>query len=343
MRRTRDPLKLLRAAEEAPWKQDFYRLLREVESAYPDKPRLGTSLRPQDDAVRLAQEPSLSFAPATFSAVEPATAVSPPRLVQRFFGLLGPNGPLPLHLTEFARERLIHARDPAMVRFFDALQHRLLTLFYRVWAQAHPAVSLDRRGSDRFGAYVGSLIGMGTPALRQRDAAGDHVRYFFSGALSRQPRTAEGLRSLLAGFFRLPVRVVEFSGHWMPLPQDDLTRLGGDSAGARLGRGAVIGARVWDRQHRIQLCFGPLNYEQYQSLLPGGESLRKLVALTRHYLSFELAWDLRLSLRREDVPTARLGQGTRLGWTSWLGTSRTCPDAENLVLDVERVAGAAIG
>jgi predicted component of type VI protein secretion system len=52
---------------------------------------------------------------------------------------------------------------------------------------------------------------------------------------------------------------------------------------------------------------------------------------------------LRLSLRREDVPTARLGQATRLGWTSWLGTPRERPDAENLVLDVERVAGAAIG
>lgn len=341
MRRSRDPLKLLAEIEQAPWKQDFYQVLREFECAHLDRPRIGTALRPQDEAIRLGQDPSLSFAPATFSAVQRDNKGAPPRLVQQFFGLLGPNGPLPLHLTEFARDRLMHHRDASLTRFLDVLHHRPLSLFYRAWAQAQPAASFDRPKADRFSAYVGALVGMGTPELRGRDAAGDHVRLFFSGWLSRPVRNADGLRNMLSGFFKLPVRIHEFAGHWMRLPEDDLTRIGSGNAGCRLGQGAVLGGRVWDRQHRIQVAFGPLRLDQYESLLPGGSALHRLLALMRHYLGFELDWDLRLSLAPEQVPTARLGAHSRLGWTSWIGTGPRSRAADELTLDVERVVGSA--
>ncbi|MGQ0697755.1 MAG: type VI secretion system baseplate subunit TssG [Panacagrimonas sp.] len=336
MRRTRDPVALLRELESAPWRHDFFQTLRMLECAYPQRPRLGQSLRPQDDAIRLSQDPSLNFAPAVFSSLQAGANGAPPRLVQQFFGLFGPNGPLPLHLTEFARERLLHHRDAGMVRFLDLLHHRPLSLFYRAWAQAQPTVSFDRPATDRFSTYVGALVGMGTPALRRRDEAGDHVRLFFAGWLSRQTRSAEGLRSLLGGFFRLPVRITEFAGHWMRLPADDVTRIGTRTAGCVLGQGAVLGGRVWDRQHRIQVAFGPLTFEQYEAFLPGGVWIKRLVALMRHYLGFELDWDVRLTLAAKAVPCARLGGGTRLGWTSWLGGRDGKRDADELVLDAEK-------
>ena len=152
MRQSRDPLSMLRALEDAPWDHDFYRTLRDVECAYPEQPRLGTALRPQDESIRLGQEPSMAFAPAVFSALRPGKNGAPPRLVQQFFGLFGPNGPLPLHLTEFARERMLHSRDGSFVRFADLLHHRSLTLFYRAWAQAQPTVSSDRPQQDAFSA-----------------------------------------------------------------------------------------------------------------------------------------------------------------------------------------------
>lgn len=339
MRRSRDPLKLLQEAEEAPWNQGFFQLLREFECAHPKAPLLGRSLRPQDDPLRLGQDPSLNFAPAVFSAVERNNRGAPPRLAQQFFGMFGPNGPLPMHLTEFARERVVHHRDPSFVRFVDVLHHRPLTLFYRAWSQAQPAVSFDRPASDRFSAYIGALVGMGMPSFRRRDAAGDHVRLYFSGWLSRQVRSADGLRNLLTGFFRLPVQVTEFVGHWMTLPSDDLTRLGSGTSGCKLGTGAVLGGRVWDRQHRIRISIGPLSFAQYESLLPGGTALHRLVALMRHYLTFEMDWDLRLTLQATEVPTARLNGGSRLGWTTWIGRSPRNRTAEDLLLDAERVVG----
>ena len=124
-----------------------------------------------------------------------ARAVEPPRLTQRFFGLLGPNGPLPLHLTDYARERVLHHGDPTLARFFDVFHHRMLALFYRAWAQAQPTASLDRPYDDRFADFVGSLIGIGSPLLRRRDAGRrprQAVPRRLAGAPGAQRRWAAG-------------------------------------------------------------------------------------------------------------------------------------------------------
>lgn len=82
---------------------------------------------------------------------------------------------------------------------------------------------------------------------------------------------------------------------------------------ARLGRGAVLGSSVWDRQHAFRMVIGPLTLTQYESLLPGGEALRTLVAIVRQHLNGELAWDAQLVLVADEVPTAQIGRYGRLG------------------------------
>ncbi|MFM8218907.1 MAG: type VI secretion system baseplate subunit TssG, partial [Planctomycetaceae bacterium] len=90
-----------------PHRFDFYHILRQIECQNRQLPRLGTSASPRKDPVRLGQDPALIFAASTFSSVRPPLAGgSAPRLAVSFFGLFGPNGPLPLHLTEYARDRL---------------------------------------------------------------------------------------------------------------------------------------------------------------------------------------------------------------------------------------------
>jgi type VI secretion system protein ImpH len=253
------------------------------------------------------------------------------------FGLMGPNGPLPLHLTEYARDRLKHHNDPTFVRFLDTLQHRFIALFYRAWAQAQPHVNYDRPKDDRFAVYLGAFAGLALESTRERDAVADEAKRFFAGRLSPQPRSAEGLRSVLAHYFRVPVAVQEFVGHWMPLAAGDHTRLSHDEA--RLGMGAVIGARVWDRQHKFRVHIGPLDRSDYENFLPGGTRLRALVDWVRLYLNLELEWDVRLVLKRTQVPPLKLGTGPRLGWTTWLGHRRAAHDANDLCLNAEAFSG----
>jgi type VI secretion system protein ImpH len=126
---------------------DFYQTLRRLESLHPELPRLGTAARPADEPIRLGQEPSLAFAPAPIAAVKAVARGQGMRLVQRIFGLLGPNGPMPRHLTEYARERELHKQDVTFSRFLDMFGHRMGLLFYRAWAQAQPTVSSPGRFS----------------------------------------------------------------------------------------------------------------------------------------------------------------------------------------------------
>jgi type VI secretion system protein ImpH len=330
--RETDAVAFFSALAAAPYRYDFYQTLRRIECLYAERPRWGRAMRPADEPVRLGQDPDLAFAPSPLASFEPGTLGKPGRLQVRLFGLLGPNGPLPLHFTEYARERLRHANDPTLSRFLDLFHHRLMTLFYRAWAQAQPHVSRDRPDDDRFAVYVGALFGLSQPAFRGRDTLPDLAKLFHAGMLIRHSRNSEGLTAILEHFFGVPVRLQEFVGHWMALGDSERTRLG--RRGTALGVSAVLGARVWDRQCKFQIQLGPLTLEQYQSFLPGGPMLRKLVDWVRLYLSFELDWDVRLILKRDDVPRLTLA-GARLGWTSWLGRRPTDADADDLCLVAE--------
>jgi type VI secretion system protein ImpH len=311
-----------------PWAWNFYQALRRIECHWRDRPRLGAARRPGDEPVRLGQATELSFAPSSLASAAHDPRSGKPRIQVRFFGLFGPNGPLPLHLTAYARDRQLQRGDETLARFSDLFHHRLLLLFYRAWAQAQPTVSLDRPEDDRFADYVGALIGTGGRDWHRRDAAPAHARLGLAGLLSRQVRTADGLAHLLSAFLGRGVRVESFVGRWMALAVAERTRLvppkrgrRGSSAAA-LGAGAVLGASVFDRQHHCRIHVGPLDLKGYESLLPGGRALPALTALVRSYLGDEFGWDLRLALDRTQTPPCRPGREGRLGWTSWLGPPR---------------------
>ncbi len=264
-----------------------------------------------------------------------------PRLQVRLFGLLGPNGPLPIHLTEYARERLRNAGDRTLSRFLDVFQHRFVAMFYRAWAQAQPHVNRDRPDADRFGGYVASFLGVRPAVFRHRDTVPDVARMFHVGVLIRHVRNADGLRSVLEHFFGVPVRIEQFVAHWLALAPRERTYLARE--GATLGHGAVLGARVWDAQHKFRVQVGPLTLPQYESFLPGGDRLGKLVDWIKFYLSLELDWDVRLILRHDDIPRLTLDRTRRLGWTTWLGTRRTTRDAADLCLNPETLVAKAGG
>src|SRR3546814_1453171 len=96
---------------------------------------------------------------------------------------------------------------------------------------------------------------------------------------------------------------------------------------------ARLGGAVWGRQHKFRVVFGPLDLNQYERLLPGGESLRRLVPVVRNYVGLELSWDVNMILEADQVPPTRLGRTGRLGWTTWLGMEERTRDDADLFLD----------
>ena len=316
---------LFDSLQAAPYDHDFFALLRRVESLRPDVPRFGEALRPSQEALRLGQEPELDFAPAALSTFEHGKGAAP-RVGVRFFGLLGPQGPMPLHLTEYVRERLRFRNDPTPARFLDIFHHRLLSLFYRAWAQGQPAVQHDRPHDDRFAAWLGATLGLGS-AQRSHGTLPDNARLFQAGLLGARSRHPEGLMKLLSQFFTVPVRLHQYVPHWMVMEQEDRTRLGyarnrperALAAAPRLGASATSGHKLRDRQYKFRIAIGPLTLAQYQSFLPGGEAWARLRDWVRQYTGLDLLWDVQLTLARREVPEPRLGRHVRLGLTAWAG------------------------
>jgi len=321
-----------RALEREPYAHDLFNTLRWIDARAGARLPLGRDTVARNEPVRVRQEPSMAFAPSTLSSVRPARGGRPPELSIYSFGLFGPNGPLPLHLTEYARERMHHYGDHTLSGFADVFHHRLILLFYRAWADAQSTVSLDRK-EQRFTRYVASLLHMGVPSLWRRDTVMDHAKYYMAGHLLRQTRNPEGLKQILQTFFSVPVRIAEFVPQWIRLEPSQRLGLGGNLG---LGQDTILGTAVRDAQHKFRIELGPLGRSDYASFLPGGQRARQLTHWVRDYIGVELAWDVRPVLKHRDVRGVKLGGKQPLGLSSWLGKRRPEQgDARDLLLDYE--------
>jgi type VI secretion system protein ImpH len=331
------PPEFWRRLEDEPYAHDLFNTLRWIDARAGNRAPLGRDSLPRNEPVRLRQEPSMAFAPSTLAAAMGAQPGRPPELSIYSFGLFGPNGPLPLHMTEQARERMHHYRDRTLSAFADIFHHRSILLFYRAWADAQSTVSLDR-DEERFTRYVASLLHMGQPSMRRRDAVIDHAKYYMAGHLLRQTRNPEGLKHVLQSFFQIPVRIREFVPQWIRLESAQRLALGGAMG---LGRDTILGVAVRDAQHKFRIELGPLDLAAYKAFLPGGRRSRQLMHWVRHYVGVEFAWDVRPILRARDAHGVRLGQPQPLGLAAWLGQRRPAQgDAGDLVLDYESRARA---
>jgi len=345
---------------------DFFAMARLLECSYDTLPRLGTSQRPSDDAVRFAQEPSLAFPPVSVSKFVAKSGVREGRVFVNFLGMLGPNGPLPLHITDYARDRERNQQDPTLARFLDVFNHRMVSLFYRAWAVNQLPVSFDRtrkhaRGQpvgrlseptpdpanvdratenggraawtdeDRYATYIGALFGMGIPTFRSRDDLPDVAKLHYAGRLAPGVKNAEGLRAIIESFFGVSARIEEFVGGWLDLPERYWCRLGGSSESCGLGVNTVVGARVWESQGRFRIVMGPMALADYERLLPGGESQKRLEAWVRNYVGHEFDFQVQLILREDAVPKVQLGKTGQLGWTTWMSREKLGRDPSDLI------------
>lgn len=312
-----------------PYRYTLFAALRAIERAYASQPRLGEARRAAQEPVRLAQTPHLSFAPADVAGFG-MNAAGRPLLETYSFGMFGPNGALPLHLTEMAYDRRRQLSDPSVNDFVNFFQHRLIALFYRAWADADPATCHDRPDTDRFRLYLGALLGMGTEHSRSRDAVSDYAKLSRAAQFAGQSRSPQGLESVLADYFDLPVRVKNFVGAWLDIPREARSRLGyklGDREdSAVLGVGASLGSASWQSQHKFEIAVGPVDFETFRNFLPGADGLKELASLVRLYTNDEWSWQLRLLLKGAERPAPRLGGGMRLGWSTWMSGDAAMAD-----------------
>jgi len=166
---------------------------------------------------RVGQKPSLIFAPSEIAEAK----IEDNKLHIRLnsLGMLGPNGPLPIHATEIAHEREELRGDATLSNFLDIFHHRALTIFFRSWGNAQAVVSLDRPEHDRFSFYTGCFTGM-SPRQDRTVSLPTHARLAAPPLLLPESRNSDGLCRWVAHHFGVPVEMEEWTLHWTVLPQE---------------------------------------------------------------------------------------------------------------------------
>ena len=290
--------------------QNLLALLRSLEYNNPQSPPLGTAIRLRDEPIRLGQHPHLNFATRDVHHV----MVLPEPAVNKYyvqnFGLLGPNGALPLHLSEYAYTRIHHHNDSTFSEFLDVFHHRAYLLFYRAWANAQPHIGQHGKTPNVFTTQLAAIAGHGNQSGWGRETLPDHFRLGLAGHFSRQSRSSEGFEKVLRQILGLSVRIHSFAGQWLTMPAQGRYPL---------GLGMVIGRRVWDIQSKVTIQIGPMPYRQYMQLLPGACGHTRLLQAANAYLGLEFDWDYTLHVSPAEVPEARLGKLGALGRNAWLG------------------------
>lgn len=353
---------------------DFFQAVRILEQLAPERTSVGRAGPPNQEVVRFKAHASLSFPPSAIANLTPPTVAVPvPAMTVPFMGLTGPSGVLPRHYTELLLrlDKELKTKEKYALRdWLDLFNHRIISLFYRAWEKYRFDVNYARRRpgteNELFAHAILSLVGLGTPSLQHRlrvvalwDQGGAQreervlakvenlAMVYYSGLLSHRPRNALGLEALIHDYFRLPVRILQFQGHWVRLEEEKQSRLGDPSGYALLGGNAVVGARVWDVQGKVRLRVGPLTYAQYEHFLPDREpfperkAFFELSHLVRFYVGPELTFDVQLELLPDEVPDCRLADGTndgpQLGWNTWLQSQSFADPVDDAVFEGEDV------
>lgn len=293
---------------------DFFHLCRRFEAASPLNARLGEAAAMRDDIVRFGQEPWLAFPVSTVAAAFQREGRAPEVRV-KFMGLLGPQGGMPLSLTDEARHYAAGG-DDSLCRFMDVLNHRFIQLFFRAWADSRPVAHRDRIADDRFERYVASHIGLGSAPLRDLDSVPDAAKAAYAGIMSPRVKSCSRLRDVVAGLFGVRVDVQEFVGMRLLFEPGQLSRIG--QGFANLGRNVLLGAGVYSVQDKFRLRLSVATLAEYKEFLPSGKKARKLAELVIFYIGTELEWDVELALPVGEVEPVRLGKAGQLGWTTWM-------------------------
>lgn len=320
---------------------EFFQAVRMLERLYRERDLVGRDAKPARETVRFRSHPSLTFPPSDICEIaRPEDQNGPPRMTVAFMGLTGPSGVLPRDYTELVLER-VHRNDHTLRDFLDLFNHRMISFFYRAWEKYRVPVAYEhavskQEATDGASLALFALMGLATRGLRGRFQVEDEALLFYAGLVAQRPHSASALEGTLTDYFGVPVRVAQFIGQWLPLPEESRSRLGRCGANIVLGVDAVVGWRVWDQHAKFVVRVGPLTYMQFCEFLPSGDAFRPLVQLTRFFAGQEFDFDVRLVLQAAEVPRCRLGEtggrAPRLGWSTWLKTGQFSRDADETLL-----------
>jgi type VI secretion system protein ImpH len=312
---------LIRELETKPHEFSFFRAIWLLERAQPGAASLGRTGPVGRESARLRPSSSLAFPSADVSKIERRTAEGPRyEVTSSILGLYGATSPLPsFYSADIAQREAMGEVDPARL-LLDVVNHRVQSLLYRAWSKYRWEWTFEPGARDQVSQYLMGLLGLAVPELQERVGlpAGRLLRY--SGAISQRPRNAQSVSGVVSDYFDgIPVQLEQCVSRWVKLAPADRNAMG--RANSALGQDLIVGGSILDRMGKCRIVLGPLHFDRYQEMRPGGRQHDALIALARFLLPDGLLFDLLYLVDGQTVPATRLvssDDATRLGWSSWV-------------------------
>jgi type VI secretion system protein ImpH len=298
----------------------FFKAVDLLEALYPQKEKLGQTLEPGKEAVRFSVKPGLAFPPSEIAKLEVNdNRARPVSMEVAFMGLIGPSGVLPQWYNELAIKRN-WKKDFGLVSFLNMFHHRLISLFYLAWKKHRFTENYLPEAEDRHSRYLLCLEGLGFPGLTEMIGLPRESLAFYSGLLSRSVPSAVAIEATVQYFSTTDVNIEQFIEREIAISREDLTRLG--TANIQLGVDTICGSFIRECQTKFRVNLGPMGYDKFLRFLPTGDLLGRIFALIRYMVGIEYEFEIRVFLKRTELPPCILGLETpaapRLGWSTWL-------------------------
>lgn len=293
------------------------------------------------DRLRFAAAVGLAFPPTASRLADGAlrNSVSEPHRIEAlFFGLTGPMGVLPTHISSMLAGS--HAVDSTpLQKLLEILDHRAISLFVRASQRSMPLRGLERRvvggvgDNDPLTEALEGLVGQlnhadGWPLSLSRWAT-----VFYAGHFACSRRPPSSLAAMLREATGFETRVIESVGGWRRLPPgarsafgrpESSKHAGPDPSNSRLGGSVCLGSRVWTCQETFRLRIGPVDYPTFCRMQPSEDLHTQLSELVALYVGSSLKFEFQVILPPDEVPRCALSagpKGVRLRRSAWL-TSR---------------------
>jgi len=224
-----------------------------------------------DDRPRIFFEtdPSLSFPSSDIGAVSIDDNEKSAAITLSVMNLLGISSPLPIKFSDYiARSR----PDADFYRdFLSIAQNRL----HKLWLDAQQKNACWNTAADTARAILEST----------------------------QTRNSSTLKQLIKSTWEnIPVVIEENIERRTAV--NNARPLGSN---LRLGQNAITGTKVRDRTSKFRISLGPLEYDIYNTFLPGESNHQRLQSILSSYLNEPLICELEISCRQADLSPARLG------------------------------------
>lgn len=304
---------------------EFFRAVQLLQRLSADSTPVGELGPPQNEAIRFVHDISLQFHSSDITRIRPRVIRAGNAFAEvetAFLGLTGAVSPLAVFMSEeVIRAEL--ADEKSLRAFYDVFHHRIISLLFRAWKKYRFHAGFRSDGTDAFTRRALSFVGVDADGAMPKQGLPATELLALAPLLAVRTRSSRTLKiilqRLIPGAF---IDIESFVQRRVKLEHDQRVLLGVQNS--TLSEDLTIGRRVTDRSGRFRVIIGPVEYNVFEALMPGGRYHAMLRKIVDQFSRGILEAELELRVAEDDSPRFRLGdrRGAILAHTTNLVSKR---------------------